>query len=122
MTLTGRNWSTWVCAIDIPHARVTLTTSQVQSISKKYKKAISAREESHNVLNELDACVDKVKRKSWKLQEQDAMSSRGDHLKIYDVVLDKGERDGFTFIGVIDDLGLLYQLLQWLKLLHNSRR
>jgi hypothetical protein len=73
-------------------------------------------------LNELDACVDKVKRKSWKLQEQDAMSSRGDHLKIYDVVLDKGERDGFTFIGVIDDLGLLYQLLQWLKLLHNSRR
>ena len=91
------NWKKLVhmgrCDEDVPHASVTLTISQVQSISKKYKKAISAREESHNVLNELNAYVDKVKMKSWELQEQEAMSFRGNHLKIYDVVLDKGERD-----------------------------
>jgi hypothetical protein len=62
----------------------------VKSISRKYKRAISSREESHNILKDLSACVEEEKRKIWEGDERKAMSSRGDHLKIYDVVLDTG--------------------------------
>jgi hypothetical protein len=62
----------------------------VKSISKKYRRAISSQAESHNILKELSSCVGDTKRKIWEGQERKAMSSRGDYLKIYDVVEEKG--------------------------------
>jgi len=62
----------------------------VTSISKKYAKAIISREKALDMFNDFNGSVDEGKQETWAQQEKLAMILRGDHLKIYDVVAEKG--------------------------------
>jgi hypothetical protein len=63
----------------------------VNSLKRKYAKALLAQQQSLDVFQELDKSIDPASHKEWEAQEAMAMEYRGDYLKIYDVKSEKGE-------------------------------
>jgi hypothetical protein len=63
----------------------------VNSLKRKYVKALPAMQESLDIFNELDQSVDPNIRKEWEGQERLAMKFRGDYLNVYNVKNDKGK-------------------------------
>jgi hypothetical protein len=64
---------------------IQLKLYSVTSLKTKFKKAVSALEDSSEVFQELDLNLDNDTRTRWSQQEQTAMQHRGDYLKIYSV-------------------------------------
>jgi hypothetical protein len=62
----------------------------VNSLKRKYVKALPAMQESLDIFNELDQSVDPKIRKEWVKQEQLAMKHRGKYLNVYNVNETKG--------------------------------
>jgi hypothetical protein len=63
----------------------------VNSLKRKYVKALPAMQESLDIFNELDQSVDPEIRKIWEEQERLAVTLRGEHLDVYNVNKEKGK-------------------------------
>jgi hypothetical protein len=63
----------------------------VDSLKRKFVKAIPALQESLDIFNELDQSINTETRKEWEEQEQLAMKFRGEHLNVYNVKKEKGK-------------------------------
>lgn len=63
----------------------------VNSLKRKYVKALPAMQESLDIFNELDQSVDAKIRKDWEEQEQLAMKFRGEYLDVYHVNKEMGK-------------------------------
>jgi hypothetical protein len=59
----------------------------VNSLGKKYSKAINEEKESRQVFEDLDSSIDNPTRQKWTKQEHLAMTKRGDFLQIYQAQL-----------------------------------
>ena len=66
---------------------VHLIVQSVQSLKKKYIKAVEQEKETRAVWTELDALLDHNTKEHWIELENLAMECRGDHLNIYQVNL-----------------------------------
>lgn len=51
-----------------------------------------------DVFDSLTESIDKVKIKSWEVQEAQALAERGDALRIYDLQMQKGELNTSAYI------------------------
>jgi hypothetical protein len=65
----------------------------VKSLTKKYTRAVKEEKDSQQVFQELDSSVDDPMRQTWSEQERMAFTHRGEHLKIYQVQMNKGQPD-----------------------------
>jgi hypothetical protein len=65
--------------------------SIVNSLKRKYAKALPAMQQSVDVFQELDNSLDNKTRKVWQAQENKAMQHRGHYLSVYNVKSEKGE-------------------------------
>jgi hypothetical protein len=63
----------------------------VNSLKRKYVKALPAMQESLDIFNELDQSIDAEIRKEWEEQERLAMKFRGEHMDVYNVNKKKGK-------------------------------
>jgi hypothetical protein len=68
-----------------------MCASTVNSLKRKYARALPAQQESLEVFEELDKSLNTKSRKEWEMQEAMAMEYRGDYLNVYNVKSEKGE-------------------------------
>jgi hypothetical protein len=66
----------------------------VMTLKKKLKRAKVDLPKTQNVFESLTKSLPKETVQEWKQLEEDAISTRGDALEIYEVQLDKGESHG----------------------------
>jgi hypothetical protein len=62
----------------------------VSSLLKRYSKAVNGIQELKEAFDELSETVDENLLEKWKQDEARAMDSRGEHLRIFDVKMEKG--------------------------------
>jgi hypothetical protein len=62
----------------------------VRSLLKRYDKAVDEIQEMKAAFEELCDTVDEQVLEQWKEEEQNAMALRGEHLRVYDVKMEKG--------------------------------
>jgi hypothetical protein len=62
----------------------------VKSLAAKYKAAIEGIEYTKEAFDDLNDAIKPDLRESWMSSEKMALELRGEHLKIYDVQIEKG--------------------------------
>jgi hypothetical protein len=62
----------------------------VKALSVKFKVATKGLQHTKIAFNDLDSNIQPEIREEWMNLEQVALESRGEHLKIYDINLEKG--------------------------------
>lgn len=73
----------------------------VQSLSKKYKKAVASLEEAKASHQGLTGSLTARLVEQWTRMEEKAMEERGDALTVFDVVEQKGRILYFAFIVTV---------------------
>ena len=63
----------------------------VKALSAKYKAATKGLGLSKIAFNDMNEGIPSEMREDWMNLEQIALESRGEHLKIYDIQLEKGK-------------------------------
>jgi hypothetical protein len=62
----------------------------VKALSVKFKVATKGLQHTKIAFNDLDSNIQPETREEWMNLEHIALESRGEHLKIYDINLEKG--------------------------------
>jgi hypothetical protein len=76
-----------------------LTLRTANSLCGKWSRAKEGVSETKPAFEQLTECLEASLVREWTAQERVAMEKRGEHLRIYEVTLERGTRSLYSSVG-----------------------